>query len=78
MLKEIAAFCSTVPVYPVASRLRTVVVTVIDDIPTPLLASKQTSSVDTGTEKLFAPPEPFDQFVGPVAAQVLAEPPPTQ
>jgi hypothetical protein len=43
--------------------------------PTP---SKKTSSVEVGTEALFAPPLVADQFVFPVASQFEVSPPPTQ
>ena len=42
------------------------------------LASKQTSSVEVGTEALFAPPELVAQLVFPVAFQAALDPPPTQ
>lgn len=44
----------------------------------PELESKMATSETPGTEALFAPPELDAQFVLAVAAQVFADPPPTQ
>ncbi len=46
--------------------------------PAPLFASKNTSSVDVGTEALLAPPEVALQFVFTVAFQFVDDPPATQ
>ena len=59
-------------------RDRIVIAAEMTELPTPELASKKTSSAEPGTVSLFAPPEVSDQFVLPVAFQLVEEPPPTQ
>ena len=66
-----------VPVYPeVLVKDRIVIVAEI--VAGEAVVSKNTSSVDVGTDWLPAPPDDPAQFVLPVAFQLTLEPPPTQ
>ena len=60
------------------SRDLTVIFAERTELPEPLLASKKTSSAEVGTGTSLAQPEQTAQLVGPVASQLVDDPPPTQ
>ena len=68
--------CVRVSVYPVMSS--DLMVIEAESVEAGLFASKKTSSVETGTDALLAPPDVADQLVGPVAFQLAEDPSPTQ
>ena len=81
IVKVTEALCVIVPAYPVPpvqSNDCTEMLALITEFPVPLLLSKRAASPTPGTLALLPPPDEVAQLVGPVAAHVFDEPPPTQ
>ena len=74
----ILLLCVRVAVYPAPIAILLIVIAALIVEALFPLPSKNTSSLDPGTEALFAPPDVAAQFVFPVAFQLADAPPPTQ